>query len=413
MTPRTLTVSGIRVEPEADGVVLRGHVTCRSLGFKRAPLWFKAPSTVRLRPSGDAFAAGLLAPASAAHANLRVEGALSPVLAANLTRLSELISDWDPPTFLARCRPVRIDADVMEEQPSGDEGVGLFFTAGVDSLFAAVKRPAGSPPPELIAVHGLDFDLERTALRHKLSALMRAAADDLGLGLLEVETNLKRLTDPMLHWDLAHGGALAAVGLAIGVRYREIHVAGDDTAISGRLAGTQPRLVPLWSRRNLRFVAADAGTPRSQKTALLAGNETARRHLRVCWRNTGDEVNCGRCKKCVRTMMQLDGLGVLDRFRTLPDDVPVNLLKRKVDAINLFQWENLERDLESRSVDGETMAVLRDFVERSRAARMPLRPLDLMTSAGRRKAVARGHLAIMRELPPPLRTRLRRAARAG
>ena len=38
------------------------------------------------------------------------------------------------------------------------------------------------------------------------------------------------------------------------------------------------------------------------------------RHLRVCWKNVGNKVNCGRCEKCVRTMLALEACGKLGCF---------------------------------------------------------------------------------------------------
>jgi hypothetical protein len=49
---------------------------------------------------------------------------------------------------------------------------------------------------------------------------------------------------------------------------------------------------------------------RSTKVGLLAQNDVVRNHLRVCWRNPQNGVNCGVCEKCVRTRLALLAHGV-------------------------------------------------------------------------------------------------------
>ena len=49
--------------------------------------------------------------------------------------------------------------------------------------------------------------------------------------------------------------------------------------------------------------------------------------LRVCWKNNSQELNCGRCEKCVRTMVSLAAAGVLPKCETFPgrDELPARI----------------------------------------------------------------------------------------
>jgi hypothetical protein len=307
---------------------------------------------------------------------------------------------------------VDLTASRLEEAPRGLERRGLFFSGGVDSLYGLVTLSGGALLPDLITVRSFGSAVAAGELRRARRDNVRAAAAALGAELVEVETNLKRITDPLLTWDLAHGGALAAVGLALGHRYREIGVATDDGSISGRRTGTAPELIPLWSRRHLAFFPVGSGVRRSDKLAALTANETARGHLAVCWRGTAGRLNCGRCLKCLRTMLQLEVLGALKSFSTLPSEVPLDDLDRLLETeASLFPWADLAEALAARPGAEELADRVSRMLGRSRAVREPVRPRDLMLPSGWRKLATRLRRLTMRGLPPPLRARLWRATR--
>jgi hypothetical protein len=64
---------------------------------------------------------------------------------------------------------------------------------------------------------------------------------------------------------------------------------------------------------------------RFAKTKLVAEWDTALQNLRVCnkipYRTKTEQgtLNCGRCEKCIRTMVALAALGALDRTRAFPE----------------------------------------------------------------------------------------------
>ena len=50
---------------------------------------------------------------------------------------------------------------------------------------------------------------------------------------------------------------------------------------------------------------------RIQKTEFISQFADTYNNLHVCWHNSD---NCGRCNKCVRTLVTMDILGVLDKY---------------------------------------------------------------------------------------------------
>ena len=50
--------------------------------------------------------------------------------------------------------------------------------------------------------------------------------------------------------------------------------------------------------------------------------------LRVCYRNPDQAYNCGRCEKCVRTMLSLHALGALEQAPTFANDIDPRTVRR-------------------------------------------------------------------------------------
>ena len=54
----------------------------------------------------------------------------------------------------------------------------------------------------------------------------------------------------------------------------------------------------------------------------------ARSTLRVCWQNEPGTLNCGRCDKCLRTMVGLAAVGLLDEIESLPSEIDLAAVSR-------------------------------------------------------------------------------------
>jgi polysaccharide pyruvyl transferase WcaK-like protein len=88
--------------------------------------------------------------------------------------------------------------------------------------------------------------------------------------------------------------------------------------------GSHPLLDRLWGADRVEIVHDGATLSRVAKLELIAEAPAARGALKVCWENPGGAYNCGRCEKCLRTMVPLALLGVLERFPTLPASIDLD-----------------------------------------------------------------------------------------
>jgi hypothetical protein len=53
---------------------------------------------------------------------------------------------------------------------------------------------------------------------------------------------------------------------------------------------------------------------------MVAEWDVAFQNFRVCLANIPEKLNCGRCEKCVRTMLELEALGLLDKTQAFTEN---------------------------------------------------------------------------------------------
>jgi hypothetical protein len=74
--------------------------------------------------------------------------------------------------------------------------------------------------------------------------------------------------------------------------------------------------LPTFSTRTLTIYSEGAGMSRLKKMKEVINYAPSYKYLNVCLKE-GD--NCGRCEKCVRTMLGLDALGALEKYNNVFD----------------------------------------------------------------------------------------------
>jgi hypothetical protein len=88
--------------------------------------------------------------------------------------------------------------------------------------------------------------------------------------------------------------------------------------------------------------------------------------LRVCFQQGGEGLNCGRCPKCVRTMVGLRAIGGAGRCRTLPAEFSLREMssgKIRTRRSLTFVKENLAA-VEARGTDPDLTVALRRLLAR-------------------------------------------------
>ncbi len=280
-----------------------------------------------------------------------------------LSTIQDIYHDWDPGlrrVTLSGVTPVR------RIRRQGGR-VGTFFTGGVDSFYTLLKHQ--DEITDLLFVHGFDISLESASLRRRTSDMIREVGAFYSKRVVEVETNLPSLLGPYADWALlAHGAALAAVAHLLSADLDKIYVPASRTYARIVPWGTHPLLAPLWSSEALEFVHDGCEATRPMKAALISESEIALRSLRVCFVNPGEAYNCGRCEKCLRTMIALRAVGMLERCTTFDAPLDVrNVVRIDVDRAGRrgATMDNLKA-LEKKGGEEELCRALRKILNRPR-----------------------------------------------
>jgi hypothetical protein len=299
-----------------------GEVVYDDRPHAREEFWFEVDESLSdsLSRTANPWLAALLPLAATLREPLRLGLPLDPVLRSNASELNAIWRAWYP--WLGT---VPIEADMLAE-PRREEGprlTGAFFSAGVDSFYMVMRRlrdPRGIlRPQELICIAGFDVPLARLKERLRRRERLTRVAESLGARLVEVATNIKETRLSTADWnDVWHGCGVVATGLALEHRYRRLMIAATFDYGHLKPVGSHPLTDPLLSTAATRVLHEGASATRFQKVEYLAGLEGPLDALHVCWKQESDE-NCGRCEKCLRTMIMLEVAGALGRARTFPD----------------------------------------------------------------------------------------------
>lgn len=221
---------------------------------------------------------------------------------------------------------------------------GIFLSGGVDSTAALYRNterhPPGDPRRASVAffAHGLDVGEPNKIDRPDVWALATERLDalcrSLGVTLIPVCVNFRQLEK---HWhfyaEWQFASLLAAIAHAAGKRlFRCIIAPDNDIEHTVDPHGSHPWLNRYFGTDALEIVTGDMEQfSRLDKIRMLARHPARIDALRVCWDAAAipaGHLNCGRCAKCVRTMVEFLACGQPDGLRAFPvDTVTPDMLK--------------------------------------------------------------------------------------
>lgn len=328
----TIVVSDISMLDVSDGCQLQARVQSDSL---ESPfqLWYRFPSGFKKYlndQNGNPFLAGLLVIAMKTGETLEVAAPVSPTLLSGTQRIQELLLSWYP--SLSKVQ-VRAPQPYRHQQTREHRRVGLFFSMGVDSFYTLLKnneQQSDQIISHLILIRGFDIYMEKWNNELYPTVLRNAnrVARNLRKQVIPVATNIRDLSDPAVKWGpLYFGSALASIGLALDGLLEAVYVAGGMTYDVLSPWGSHPDLDPLWSTETLKFIHDGCEADRMSKIRLISRFPVALETLRVCFYNPENMYNCGKCEKCLRTMVGLHIAGSLEKCTTFPHEIDVELLR--------------------------------------------------------------------------------------
>jgi hypothetical protein len=185
--------------------------------------------------------------------------------------------------------------------PRQKRHVGQFFTGGVDSFYTMLTNPQVD-----FLVYAFDFVNEPIRITEILRPHLRAIADHYGKELIELEYNARAALDPFADWGKqSYPSVLSSFAAFLSGELHEMIIPSQYAGTATEFWGDHPDINDWWAPGDVSYVYDSGDVSRFVKTALIAKDEFARDHLRVCWQAT-DRLNCGHCEKCIRTRTALD-----------------------------------------------------------------------------------------------------------
>ena len=315
-------------------------------------------------PCADAFLAACF-PLAALHgeSRVRIEERPCPMLSEGLRTAHAWWASWGgmhsrPPTIETpapgRCRTLTAARRAVS-----------CLSGGVDGLHTLMHNRRlyrkGDPAyiREALFIHGFDIgkrprDPENERFRTALGCLEPVAAEA-GVRLIPCRTNLRHLPSKPGIWANRHNGAaLAAVGHAATLGPAYLFVGGTYHVSNPVPVGSHPAVDGLFSSQRLTVIHDGSRFSRLEKVRDLASWPTALAALRVCPGNGGDQPNCGRCEKCLRTRLELLAAGVEETAAFGPSLTAVELWDKAVPqpiGDRAIRYEDLLPPLRARGLD--------------------------------------------------------------
>lgn len=332
------------------------------VGQHHYPIYFQCQQPL-LTDHVEAWLACALLPAMAAGHDIYINGPISKRLANTLPEIIQLYHSWQPSLYSSQ-----VSANSTAEREAQQTGrVASFFSGGVDSFYTLFENL--DEITDLIFVRGFDIRLDDDVLYHASSRAVHAVAAAFDLNVIEIKTNVRELIDPYAPWgDLGYGTPLFAIAHLLSEELDRIFVPSAFDRGNLLPSGTHPSLDPLWSSEQIEIVHHGCEATRMQKVERIAHSDVTLNNLRVCFNKPNNSLNCGKCKKCLMTMLHLHIHGRLEHSTSFPTkidpDVIRNIRDPKAPATYIFYREILEA-LAKRPQDRELIDAIRHYLSRS------------------------------------------------
>ena len=298
----------------------------------------EGPFTADISCNPHAFLVGCIIPAMHfGERRIVLDAEICPGLKEGLETVMSLIKEWSG----GRLHPLTIEAKTSSfvRYEKLKRQAGLFLSGGIDSLAALrinkLTYPEVHPGAikDCLFVHGFDIGgvLQRGMKYHvfeRAKSAMLHVAENAKVNLIPIYTNIRHLCDERELWlEKFFGAVLAGVAHTFASRLELVYIASSYDIPNLVPCGSHPMLDPEYSSFDMRIRHRDLSLSRLDKLRIVARWDVALNNIRVCLANVQDRMNCGRCEKCVRTMLGLLAIGALEKTEAfVENDVSPDLL---------------------------------------------------------------------------------------
>lgn len=274
---------------------------------------------------------------------IAVDGDVCPALHEGLLTALRILRQWYD---TSRCVPsIEPSRGFRARQPCNPQRAAQFFSGGVDAL-ATFRRNRLNYPPDhpasvtdclyVFGMHPYDYSNghpvpDRVAACHRAIGRLRPLVENAGAGLHVLRTNLTTFFDDMAFYMLEfHSAVLASIGHTLTGRFNSLSIAASDDPGLIKPWGSHPLIDTNYSASDLQIHHDGFHLTRLEKMRVLADWPNCVPLINACWdeKIPEDHLNCGKCAKCLRTMIELFVCDRLQDSTAFPaDHVNAGLLR--------------------------------------------------------------------------------------
>ena len=298
-------------------------------------------------------------------ASLDIRGSISSKVLDGCEHLQEVWSRWRPDRY--KQIDIQFEREEQRQSVSCEAGLaktgGLFaFSGGVDATFTLMRHYYGVAgrqtvkPKAALMVQGFDIpyssdsDYERAVQRST-----RILEECPGVKLIKLRTNSRGIDQC---WKDSFGLQLGACFLLLQNHFTHALLGSDSTYDDLVFPwGSSPLTTRLYSTERMNIVDDGSGFDRNEKVEYLAERTNSTVHLRVCWAGSQMDRNCGKCEKCVRTMLNFWANNL-----TIPGSFPSKLSRELVESVSVRNeiqasyFRSIQRLALKNNIHGTTIA---------------------------------------------------------
>lgn len=330
-----MKIVDLRKTERADRARVAATVVWEDSDRARQDIYFeyRPPVSEEAEPSPDAFLVACVMHAMEfGERRVMVDGTICPELRNGLISATRQACIWYP-----QFEPPVIEAGAgfRPATPRSPPRVASFLSGGIDALATLrcnrLDYPRDHPASirDGLFVFGLNTNdfvagepvASRTQDFERRLVHMNGLALEAGIHLIPVWTNIRFLARDWPAWNRRGMGAgLSSVAHTVSSRISRALIASAGMRVADRPLGTHPLLDPNYSSSRLEIRQDGRWMTRLEKTAVVAEWDAGLAAIHCCHQHTlQDSFNCGRCHKCVRTMIHLAAVGKLDAAPTFPN----------------------------------------------------------------------------------------------
>lgn len=224
-------------------------------------------------------------------------------------------------------KTIRVLCESLSSKPiSNANAVGTGLSCGIDSLSTICEHMKDDVPNGNKITHFTFFNVGshkdfggEAAVRVFKNRLknVKACADELGKELITVDSNLSDLLQ--MGFALTNTQRTISAVLALQKLFKTYYQSSGIHIQDFKLTKKDPACYDIFnlnmlSTENISLFSSCTNYTRVEKTRMVANFEPSYKYLNVCEKAT---FNCGVCSKCLRTLLTLEIIGAIDKYKSI------------------------------------------------------------------------------------------------